>query len=341
MDSKEATPGGYTPRPIEALFDVLREGVALCQVIRDDKNQVVDYWIRQANSAFLRGLGGKKALGQRMRELRPDVSARWYEMWGHILAAGHPTRFEYHDPRANRWYDVHCTPLSHDEIVMLYVDVTHRKQVEAHLAHLLNELNHRVKNNLTMVTSMLAMQARASEQPEVKRELQQAIDRIQSISEVHTILYKTGAVETVRFDSYLSELCGRLSEASTDRQINIELQAAPLEIGSDQAVQMGIVVNELITNALKYAYPAGAEGRILVRLESNDGGVKLAVRDFGEGSPEAALTSSSGLGMRLVRALMEKDGGVVEVRCEEGTEVRVTLPAPGGEGRAGGRSRPP
>lgn len=307
------------------LFDVLREGVALCEMVRDENGQVIDYYVREANPAFLRGLGGQAALGKRIGELRPDISSRWFEMWHRIMEAGKPTRFEYEDRTAKRWYDVHITPMSTDEVVQLYIDVTQRKRAEAHLAHLFNELNHRVKNNLMMVTAMLTMQARTTARPEVRDELLQAVDRVQSISDVHAILYKTGSAETVQFDAYLSEIVRRLGAPAADRGVEIVLEAEPLEVASEDAVQMGIVVNELITNAVKHAYPPPQAGRIVVSLAAQDEEIRLSVRDFGAGPP-AEAPSASGLGMRLVRQLVHKRGGQVEIDTENGMAVRVSIP---------------
>lgn len=325
MDPKKGAPKSGQPRRIDAVFEVLREGFALCEMVRDENGAVVDYYIREANPAFLRGIGGASSLGKRMRELRPDVSDRWYARFHSILAAGQPFRFEYEDRVAGRWYDVHMTPLSKDELVQLYVDVTHRKQIEAHLAQLFNELNHRVKNNLMMVSGILGMQARASQEPQVRYELQQAMDRIQTISEVHTILYQSGAVEAVDLDVYLGELCKRISSASSDQRIKIDVTAEPLKVLSEDAVEMGIVVNELITNAVKHAYPAPAPGRIDVSLARAEDGVSLSVRDYGPGLP-GEEPQRSGLGMRLVTSIVQKNGGSLEMDSVDGLQVRVTLP---------------
>jgi two-component sensor histidine kinase len=307
------------------LFEVLREGVALCEMIRDAEGKVVDYCIREANPAYLRGLGGADALGRRLSELRPDVSPRWYELWHRIMEAAKPTRFEYEDRAAGRWYDVHITPLSRDEVVQLYIDITQRKKAEAHLSHLFNELNHRVKNNLMMVTAMLSMQARTSDEPRVRDELFQAVDRVQSISDVHAILYKTGSTEAVQFDAYLVELCRRLGTAAAERGVEIELDAAPMEVASEDAVQMGIIVNELITNAVKHAYPPPSRGKIMVRLAARDDAIRLSVRDFGKGI-SAGEDRESGLGMRLVRQLVRARGGEVELASDGGLAATVTLP---------------
>jgi two-component sensor histidine kinase len=153
---------------------------------------------------------------------------------------------------------------------------------------------------------------------------------VQSISDVHAILYKTGAVEAVKFDAYLGELCRRLGNAGADRGVAIELEAAPLEVPSEDAVQLGIVVNELITNAVKHAYPPPHKGKIIVKLSAADDEIRLSVRDFGPGLA-ADGRGPSGLGMRLVRSLVEKRGGAVTLESGDGLEVQVTLPDRRGE----------
>jgi two-component sensor histidine kinase len=130
----------------------------------------------------------------------------------------------------------------------------------------------------------------------------------------------------VKFDAYLAELCRRLGSASTDRGIDIELEAEPLELASEDAVQLGIVVNELITNAVKHAYPPPTRGKIRVRLDGSDGAVRLSVRDFGPGIP-GGEPAHPGLGMRLVRQLIQKRGGAVAMVSDGGLSVEVSMPA--------------
>src|SRR5690606_15639125 len=171
-----------------------------------------------------------------------------------VLTRGKPARFEYHDPVQLRWYDVHVMRISDREMGQFYFDITQRKRAEAHQAELFNELNHRVKNNLTIVSAMLSMQARNAPQPEVQAELLKAVARIQSISDVHSSLYRSSSQDQVDFKSYLGDLCGRLSGAMlADGRIRLEVEAHPASVDPEQAVTLGIIVNELVTNAVKHA----------------------------------------------------------------------------------------
>lgn len=310
--------------PLAEVLDVMREGFAVCEMLRDESGGVVDYRILQANAAYLKGLGGKSALRRTLRTLRPDVSDDWYRLWDELLAAGKRTRFEYFDPAVRRWYDVRLTPMGADRVVQLYIDVTQRKQMEADQAALFNELNHRVKNNLMTVSGFLSMQARTTRHPEVKQELALAIGRIEAISEVHAILYRTGAVETVDVPLYVAELCQRLAKAISGGRVAIAHRAEAATVSSDQALQLGIVLNELITNAVKHAYPQGAQGRIEVEVAAPGERIEIVVRDFGPGLPEGK-PPSPGLGMRLIRSMTERRGGAFSLETDGGLVVRTAL----------------
>jgi two-component sensor histidine kinase len=307
------------------LFETMSEGFVICEVIRDDTGRLVDYWVTDANPAFLkRAPSAADMVGRRFLEVRPNTPPRWFTACHVALTKGEPVRFEFWDDQALRWYDVHMTRLSEDEVGQFYVDITERKKTERYQAELFDELNHRVKNNLTIVSGVLTMQAKASADPEVRDQLLKAVDRIQSIADLHASLYRSGGQDEVEVQRYLTELCDRLSRTLLDgRDVRLDLQAEALALPLDEAVQLGIIVNELVTNAAKHAYPDEDTGVIWIRLGRSEGGLRLCVSDLGRG---LAADSASGLGMRLVRSLVERAGGRIEVDGSHGTSVVVRLP---------------
>lgn len=310
------------------LFETMSEGFVICEVIRDESGRLVDYWVRDANPAFLRRAPSAASLiGRRFLEARPNTHPRWFTACHVALTRGEPVRFEFWDDQALRWYDVHMTRLSEDEVGQFYIDITERKKAERYQAELFDELNHRVKNNLTIVSGVLTMQARASGDPQVREQLLKAVDRIQSIADLHASLYRSSGKDEVEAQSYLAELCGRLSRTLLEgRDVRLDLHAEQAAMPLDEAVQLGIIVNELVTNAAKHAYQEDAKGVIWVRLSRADGALRLRVSDLGRGlSPDA----TSGLGMRLVRSLVERAGGEVKIEGERGTTVEVRLPVAG------------
>lgn len=315
------------------LFETMSEGFVICEVIRDASGRLVDYWVRDANPAFRRRApGAANMVGRRFLEMRPNTHPRWFTACHVALTKGEPVRFEFWDDQALRWYDVHMTRLSDDEVGQFYIDITERKKAERYQAELFDELNHRVKNNLTIVSGVLTMQARASADAAVRGQLLKAVDRIQSIADLHASLYRSGGKDEVEAQRYLEELCERLSRTLLEgRDVRLDLHAEPLTLPLDQAVQLGIIVNELVTNAAKHAYPEAGKGVIWVRLGRAEGGLRLRVSDLGRG---LAPDTASGLGMRLVRSLVERAGGEVKVEGARGASVEVRLPigAPGDDG---------
>src|SRR5690606_19140376 len=129
----------------------MSEGFVICEVIRDETGRLVDYWARDANPAFLRRAPrGAEMIGRRFSETRPNAHPRWFTACHVALTRGEPVRFEFWDDQALRWYDVHMTRLSDDEVGQFFVDISERKKAEGYQAELFDELNHRVKNNLTI-----------------------------------------------------------------------------------------------------------------------------------------------------------------------------------------------
>jgi two-component sensor histidine kinase len=322
VGKQSRTVDGGQGRRLETLVHSLREGFVLCRMVRDRSGRVIDYVIADANDAYLKSLGGRSVIGKSLLQIRPEISQDWFQVCAAILASGKPKRLEYWDPHVRRWFDANMTPVSEDELVMLYVDITHRKTAEAQAKERLNELNHRVKNNLTLVAGMLALQARSAS-PETRLALEQAAARVHTISEVHNLLHKASSIDSVSLDQYLQDLCRKLERSLAGDGVSIHLEADRLDVSIEQAVELGVIVNELLTNAIKYAYPRGAKGEIKVTSHAGEGRLELAVRDSGPGIP---ANSSGGLGMKLVRSIVRQNGGEVSIRSRDGAEVRIRIP---------------
>lgn len=214
------------------------------------------------------------------------------------------------------------------------LDVTERKRVEqerdaALEKHrwLLAELNHRVKNHLQMITAMLALQAAAAT-PELAAEFEQAIRRIETVADLHARLYRDEeAVGVVDLAAYLSDICDGLSRSLLDgRPIDLDLAAAPARLALDRAVPLGLIVNELVTNAIKHGFPGGGAGRIAVRLASDGQAATLEVSDDGQGAiapGTPAEASGTGLGRRLVESMARQIGASLSLVQGRGTTWRL------------------
>lgn len=311
-------------RRYRAMFENMAEGFAICEAVTDDDGRLVDYWIRAANPTFLRlGPDGTAAVGHRQRELRPDTADLWFSACARALA-GKPVRFEFQEVRNGRWYEVHMARIADREFGQFFVDVTARKAAEARQAELFAELNHRVKNNLAIVSAILSLQARG--QPaEVKRHLDAAADRIQAIAELHAALYSQDRVEAVSLCPYLEALCARLSASLLpDAAVVVEVRCEETALPVETAVSLGLIVNELLTNAAKHAFPAGRAGRVTVTYAAGET-CCLEVLDNGVGLQGRRADR---LGLRIVRALAASLGGAVEARSHGGLRVRVRFAQP-------------
>src|SRR6202167_2224211 len=189
---------------------------------------------------------------------------------------------------------------------------------------LLREVNHRVGNSLQIIASLLHLQANSSTQDDVKVALTNAMGRVAAVAQVHRRLYTSHDLKNVLLNQYLDALLEDLRRsAEGNRMSRLTLKAAPVEIDPDRAVAIGIIVNELVMNAVKYAYPDGA-GPIHVDLNAQGDDVVLSIADDGVGLNVKTDPRSTGMGQRIVTAMAQKLAASVE-RDPRHTGNRIVL----------------
>ena len=194
---------------------------------------------------------------------------------------------------------------------------------------LLRELYHRTKNNMQVVASMIALKRYGVTAPRTQALLQDLESRIYAIALVHQKLYQSDDLSRMDLADYLTELTDQI-EASyglRERGIRMEtdLESTPAVI--DQAVPIGLALNELLSNATKHAFVGRERGTISVGLKARDAAMVLTVEDDGVGAPDDALSESSGIGLQTLRALVEMQlGGAIECEVENGTRWILTIP---------------
>lgn len=192
---------------------------------------------------------------------------------------------------------------------------------------LLHEVNHRVKNSLQLVSSLLRLQARRIPDATARQQLEDATTRISTIAHIHQRLYRDQDFQLINFGAFLSELCADLQGASP--QCSITVHAPDFRVKTDRAIPMALVVNELVTNAFKYAYPTETGGKVTVDVALADSGeILLTVQDQGVGLPEGfTVAGGKNLGMILISGLLAQLSGKIEVReSGPGACFSVTIP---------------
>ncbi len=202
------------------------------------------------------------------------------------------------------------------------------RRANERLELLVREVHHRVSNSLQMVLSFVSMQAQQTEEPAARDALESTQNRIKAISKVHHNLYTRGDLSTIDLDAYLRTLVDELRDGLADDGCGISLETATeqVEATPDEAVSIGVVVNELVSNAIKYAFPDGKGGTVSITLARVGEGYSVTVADDGKGIDEADAPQGSGLGMRILKAVTASLGCTIEeVRCEVGTTRRLTV----------------
>ncbi|RXA19856.1 PAS domain S-box protein [Methanosarcina sp. MSH10X1] len=234
-------------------------------------------------------------------------------------------------------------------------DITERKEAEETLVKIdrirIKEIHHRIKNNLQVISSLLDLQAETFSQletcktPEVVQAFMESQSRVISMALIHEELYKGDKIDTLDFSAYLRKLTAELfsSYSLRNKNIGLKLDLELVDLGLDTAIPLGIIVNELVSNAFKHAFPAGREGEIRINLrrtgiisqrdvsgqvkscrERNGFDYMLTVVDNGKGVPEGIdLENTDSLGLQLVSLLVEQIESRIELKSDQGTEFTI------------------
>jgi len=252
-----------------------------------------------------------------------------------------------------RWVDER-TVIQRDEngeihLQGIILDITEHKKAENALLQMeeirKKEIHHRIKNNLQVISSLLSLQAEHFSDKKVRESFQDSQNRVISMSLIHEELYKTGEIgnfETFDFKAYLQKLANELfrSYLVGNQDIHLKLDIESIFLGMDTGIPLGIIINELVSNSLKHAFPAGRKGEIQIKLhkiedkkimgEDRDTGRResseflLVVSDNGVGIPDNIdFRHTSSLGFQLVSILVDQIEGSIELVRGAGTEFRI------------------
>ncbi len=217
-----------------------------------------------------------------------------------------------------------------------FLDITERKQTEARVEAtlrekevLLREIHHRVKNNLQIISSLLNLQAGFISDEQARKVYKESQDRVRSMALLHAILYQSRNLAAIDFAQYVRRLTLHLlhSYAAAARGIRVDIDVHPVQFGMETAIPCGLIINELVSNALQHAFPKDRGGEIRIELHPNpDSTYTLGVRDDGVGLPVSIdFRDPQSLGLQLVSTLSNQLEGQMEMRRSDGTAFQLTF----------------
>jgi PAS domain S-box-containing protein len=195
---------------------------------------------------------------------------------------------------------------------------------------LLKEIHHRVKNNLQIVASLFNLQSRQISDPETLAMIRESQNRVRAMALVHERLYRSADISSIDLSDYVRFLGTSLFRfyGITPATVRFEINISDIQVDINSAIPLGLIINEILSNSLKHAFPAGRKGMITVTGKKDDGTTCIIVQDDGVGIPESLdWKNTESLGLRLVYNLTEQLRGTIELERAAGTRFTITIPA--------------
>ncbi|MDP8989709.1 MAG: PAS domain S-box protein [Acidobacteriota bacterium] len=326
MHAKQPPPQATPPPGERDLLDQTHPAWQLLNLVHDavvavDRRQVIVLFNQRAEALF--GYRAEEVLGK-PRDLLLGAGrkeSRWRRQDGGEFSA-EPSRSEILWQGRNIWVYI---------LRDIALPTVTEERLRATLREknvLIEEVHHRVKNNLQVITSLLGLQARTIKDPTIRKKFEESRYRIQAMAILHEILYETSSLAEIDFADYLRRLVEHLVRShGASGGIRTEVRLEPLRCHRDVVLPCGLIVNELLSNTFKYAFPGGRTGAIRVVLRRGTAGkVHLTVRDNGVGMPAGLdWKTSPTLGLRLVRTLARQLDADVRTAGRVGTLFSITF----------------
>ena len=280
---------------------------------------------------------------QLRRELDMDVSDGFDVFIARALHSGQDVREWTYIRKDGSRFPVSLTvTLIEDEQgeIMGYLgmaaDISRRKEEERKLNNalqekevLLKEVYHRVKNNLQVIRSLLNLQGRTLPQGEARVAMQETAERVRAMALVHEKLYQSGNLAAVYLPDYIAELVQQMDNSSNaaEHGVRIITEVDPVEAGLDTTIPLGLLLNELVSNSIKHAFPDGGKGEVRIVFQRRDEGARLTVSDSGVGLPaDLDISRAASMGLKLATSLATQLGGKLLIHAGEGASFSVDIP---------------
>lgn len=321
-----------------SLYVSMTEGVALHEIVVDPHGTPEDYVILDINPAFERitGLRRESVVGRRSTQAYGTHEAPYLETYAKVAGSGEPTAFETYFPPMEKHFRISVFSPEPGKFATVFSDITERRRAEEFITAslrekelLLKEIHHRVKNNLQIIASMLSLQASQSTDAGELGALKESQDRIRSLALIHEKLYRSDDLARVAIRGYVEDLATYLTTSyrrqgdGTEFSLNID----DVFLGIDTAIPLALIINELVANSIKHAFPDRSGGQIWVELHGLERSRwRLIVADDGVGfPPDVDFRHTESLGLQIVCILVTQLDGQIELAAGPGTRFVITF----------------
>ncbi len=324
----------------------LKQQAQLLELARDiimvrKLNGTISFWNDAASETY--GWSKAEAIGKLSHELLNTVSSQPMPNIEAVLFAnnrwegelGHTRRDGTQLTVWSRWalqFDSHGFPVC---ILEINTDITARKRADQQLREslrekevLLKEIHHRVKNNLQVIASLLSLQSEHLADPKVLAMLEEMNNRVRSIAAIHEMLYGSADLSRIDFAGYLNTITKDLQSFFSDRasKVQVKVDADPIFLDITKAAPCGLIVNELLTNSFKHAFPDNREGVITVSFHCPGEACVLEISDNGVGMPDGLdPQNATSMGLQLLGLLVQQLKGKLEIDRSAGTRLTITF----------------
>jgi two-component sensor histidine kinase len=272
--------------------------------------------------------------------LPQDLARKRKAMVEQVVNTGKPVT--YQDKREKRYFDSNLYPIfdKTGEVIQVAIcakDITEQKQAEFKILKLLNEkeillkeVHHRIKNNMNTLKSMFSLQLNATRNPEIIGVLHVAMNRIALMSKIYEQLYQKPGIQDINIRSVINDLVVEIKESFESSQscnISLEIDVEDISVKAKQSFYLGIIINELVTNAYKYAFSNRKNGIITILVkETETKALQITVQDNGVGISQDLIDQKSyGFGLKLVKIFVKQYKGQLNIINDGGTIVKVKL----------------
>ena len=333
--------------------DALRESEAKYRTLVESASDPIFLYddngiFLMANKAGAHGMGKEPAdlLGHSLKEFfPPEVAEKQLDLIRKVVNTGEGVDLEMHVPYEDRdkWFSTSLQPIYGRDnqihsVQVISRDITEIKETQLKLEQalkdkemLMKEIYHRVKNNLMVISSLLNLQSRYIKDEEAKAMFKQSQERAQSMAMIHERLYRSADLKHINFGDYIRKLAQDLfrTYVSDPSRIKLEMDVDDVMIDINIAIPLGLMVNELISNSMKHAFPGDYSGKIRVKFKEHDSQCMLEVSDTGVGfPPEFEFEKSDSLGLQLINSLTQQISGELELESNHGTTFKITFQQP-------------